>query len=267
MRADAGSSSGGGASSVNLGTGNTADGSYAISIGRLNTASASVGIAIGNSCTGSGSYGFAGGFNNTASGSNSVAMGGSCVASGVGASAIGDTSSAQGNYSTAVGSRAVARWVGSLSHASFRFAADGDAQVTDMILGIITTNATATTLTSDKSASINISAGAGINVPIITAGRAWRFTIDVAARRTDSQGPVAGWVLRGVAHRETTGIAYFPVSATSESWKSASASAWDVGVAIDITDSTNNYLKVYVTGESGATIRWVAHLRLVEVAG
>lgn len=259
------------------GLGNIASGSYAHVEGNASTASGISAHAEGYSCTASGNYSHAEGYactasghyshaensSSTASGTYSHCEGDSGVASADAAHCEGEACIASGYYSHAEGEFAVAARRSQHAKASGRFAAAGDAQFNMFVARSATADASPTLTTFSGSAVATLT-GAGANVLTIPASRAHRFRIDVIARNTAAD-EAAGWEFRGVINRHSTGNARFVGTVEQTAWGDAAAATWDVTLAIDVSNATNNYLTITVTGEAAKAIRWVTTLYSTEV--
>lgn len=233
-------------SAVSGGDSNTATQDYASTGGGyFNTATATyarIGGGYGNNASASYS-GILGGQSNTASGTSSHIVG-------------GDENTANGSYSSASGFRTDARSLYGIEvRASGRFSSSGDAQMSRMVLRIATTNATPTVATADAGA-----AGAA-NQLILRNNMAILVRVMVVARNSSDRASFEGSVLiyRG-ANAASTTIQGSP--SIAQTFGSAGASAWTVGVS---ADTTNGGLAVTVTGAAATNINWVARLDAAEV--
>jgi hypothetical protein len=158
------------------------------------------------------------------------------------------------SYAQASGYYSMAEQYGGFSHASGRFAADGDAQYERVIYRIQTTDDTS-------------------NVEAFLDGSSERFVLDddstyaflmrLVARRTDTNGHNAHYTFEGIAHRNS-GAASTLLDQITKTVIYEDDAAWDTQVT---ADSTNGSLKLGVTGEVGATINWVAVTDFVKVLG
>jgi hypothetical protein len=218
-----------------------------ISGGRRNTASGAASV-------------ISGGQDNTASGTLAMISGGSFgAASGAQSTIGGDNNTASGTYSVVPGGfRGVANQYGMSSYASGRFAADGDAQYSRMIVRTQTIDTTATILTADGGAG---SAATRITIPNNTG---FRFNIMIMARdigSTDSRW----WDFNGGIIKDTTALSTALVgsNAANTGFNSLNAQGW---AATATADTTNGALAITVTGALGVTIRWVAVVNLCRVS-
>lgn len=269
----------GGYGSFASGSGSNASGSYATAMGTTTlasgnqshaegnstTASGSVSHAEGNSTTASGLHSHAEGNGTTASGGYSHAQGASTVASSWYTHAEGAGSTASADLSRAEGDQALANRWAQRSRASGRFAAQGDAQVSQWIARASTTDAVATGLFFYGTAATLT--GNTINVLTLPASRAFTVQIRAAARRTDVQGEMAGFTWTGLVGRDSTGNARIIGTPVTQGWADTPAAGWTLAVSISITDAINNYLQITATGEAAKAIRWVAGIEATEVGG
>lgn len=231
-----------------------------------NLASGDYSHAEGTGNTASGTAAHAEGSGNVASANYTHVSGISSTASASGAHACGSTCTASGQDSRAEGSNAVASRNGQYARSSGAFAVNGDAQFGHSMCRQSTTSATPVTLTSDGSATITLT-GFGTNVLTLPASRAFWFRVEAVARRTDAQGEMAAFVIEGLVGRDSTGSARIIGTPTTASWADSGAAAWTLVATVNTTDSTNNYLQLTATGAAAKTIRWLAQVRVAEVAG
>jgi len=216
-------------------------GSYSTALGQGNIASNNYTFGFGASVTVSGLNASAGGSATTATGSYSRATGIATEATGTGAEAGGNSSSAS-HY----GERAVA---------GGKFAAAGDAQLSDVVWRKSTTTADPTLLTLDGSTD------SATNRMNLAAGNVYLFEIQIVAKRTDVAGSVKSWTSKGTIYNNAGTTAL--VGTTTDAIISDSGVAWTIAVtANDVTDK----IDITVTGGAGATIRWVASARMTKVS-
>lgn len=244
--------------------------------GQSNTASAShAAIAGGIQNTSSGLQSFVGGGTvNVASGSTAVICGGdSNTASGTSAIVLGgfgnnasqnystilggQSNTASQSYTVASGFRSVADTYGMRSHASGRFAANGDAQVQEMVVRAQSTSSAQVELTADAAA------WSTSNTMQVPTDGALAFDILMVARRTDANNECAAWTIRGCIDNNAGTVA-FVGTPTTTSLGDDSAGAWSV--AAD-TEAGSVRLRVLAVGQTGKTINWVAHIRATRVVG
>lgn len=225
-----------------------ARGANSVAIGYLAQATNTKGLALGAAAIASGS--------NSIAISNQYSSG--STASGSGAIAIGTQVTASGAASFAYGMQAIAGFSGKLAYASGSILSDGDAQTGTMVLRRVTTDATATVLTSN-----NLAAGA-TNQVILPNDSTYAFSILVVARRTDADNESAGYKFEGVVDRNGSAATTAIVGTVAKTVLAEDTAAWDVNVT---ADTTNGGLAITVTGEAGKTIRWVATVWTSEVTG
>ena len=191
-----------------------------------------------------------GGSNNTASGANSgVPFGANCVADATYSCAYGYGAQTKGRIAYDVHS----------AGAIFGGGIEGEAQQGRMVLIAGTTNATQTTLTSNGGA-----AAATNQVSMTLRSRACvvKGTIQAFQKTTDD---VSAWEFTAFIKRPFSGSAAMVAACTPALIaQSAGATAW--AVAVD-ADTTNNALRVRVTGEASKTIRWVCSIYDVNEIG
>jgi hypothetical protein len=231
-----------GASSISI-SGNASGGNNCIAIGSTSTASGNQSI-----CIASGQF-------STASGDRSVLIGAAefTNSSGTGSVGIaggGSQHTISGNYSGVLsGSNAAADRYGMHAHSGGAFAANGDAQRARFVLRRKTTNATATELFLDGSAT-------RLTIP---SGKIFAFTINISGVKSD--GSAVAHYLRQYALKNVAGTTtevYAPVTIGTDN-------AAGTAIALSAND-TNDALKVEVTGIAAETWRWVASVDAVEVA-
>jgi hypothetical protein len=268
-------------SAIDGGQQNVASSAYSFVGGGLtNTASASAAVvAGGESNTASGGYSsVGGGISNTASGLwsgvgsglNNIASGGiAYVASGGANTASGDYSFvaggsdnvASGNVSAVIGgvygtTRGIIGYLVTPASNTPIEAKAGVQQAARLVLGVQTTNATATKLRS------NTSSADATNQLILQNNSAIYFKGTVIANVT-AGGDTKSWTFDGQIKRGANAAATTLTGSTvSSPYGDAGASTWAVSLA---ADTTNGGLAVTVTGQASTTIRWVCKLETTEV--
>jgi hypothetical protein len=247
--------------SYSFGNENLSNGVGSYSVGRLNNASGTSSLALG---AGTLSY-------NTASGSRSVAIGDSnnasntlCYAIGYGNTsngfnsfAIGQSSLASGNQSFAIGLNADTQGIyGKYTYANGRFANNGDAQCSKIILRCLSTASTSIAFTNDGlSASTN-------NQVILTNMSAFRFKGSIVVKRPGSLDCAAwdidGLIVRG-ANAGSTTLVSSNVSLVSNipNYNAPTLTA----------DTVNGGLRITSNGSPVPlqVLRWVATIETTEV--
>jgi hypothetical protein len=160
-----------------------------------------------------------------------------------------NTIGASATYATIPGGAyAVAANYGQWAYAGGAFAAPGDAQASLFVLRTTTSDASQTELFLDNATQ-------RMKVPL---GATWTFDILVVGRSTTGQS--AGYTIKGL-------IENFNFTTALVGTPSIAVLAEDVGAwaATVEADDVNNTLVIKVTGSAGATVRWVASVRTVEV--
>lgn len=229
--------------------------------GQSNTASAThatVGGGLGNNATGSYSIAAGGDYNSATGTYSSIYGGNNNAASGSYSTIIGGRlNTASGENSVASGFRALADTYGMRSHASGRFAANGDAQVQEMVVRAQSTSSTQVELTADAAA------WSTSNTMQVPTDGALAFDVLMVARRTDANNECAAWTIRGCIDNNAGTVA-FVGTPTTTSLGDDSAGAWSV--AAD-TETGSVRLRILAVGQTGKTINWVAHIRATRVVG
>jgi hypothetical protein len=219
------------------GQSNTASGLSAfVGGGQSSTASANNSAAVGGSgnLTSGAQAVVAGGQNNTANSTNGAVIGGG----------LGSTRSIVGNFVTSASNTPIQ-------------SATGRQQLATLLLGVQTTDATATVLRSDTNAA------GTTNQVILPNNSAYYFRGSVIANVTGG-GNTKSWTFEGSIKRGANAAATSIVGAVilNTIAQDAGASAWVVAIT---ADTTNGGLAVTVTGQAATTIRWVAKLESTEV--
>lgn len=265
-----------GASSVALGEGNVASGANSVALGTSNTASTNNATVSGgstntasaiNSTVAGGNANTAtvqgatvgGGEVNTASGQDSVVAGGatniaSSQHSSVGGGTINSATTEQGTCVPG-GIQAKASLHAQMAHSAGAFALQGDAQTSELIWRVTTTDATA-----GVEAFLNgVTATKRATVPNNTT---WAFEVICAARRSDGMS-ICFKVDGGI--KNDAGTVALVAAVTTVVTADGTAAALGAANFVVSADDPNNSLKVAVTGQVGQTWRWVARARLIEV--
>lgn len=197
----------------------------------------------------------AGGTSNSATADHSTISGGSSsTASGDYSTVGGGTLNvASGNYSTVPGGRlGAASHYGEVAHASGFFAASGDAQTSELVLRRLTTDATPSELFLD---------GTSLRATIPT-NTTWAFHLHTVARDLNgATAESAAWEVKGVISNDN-GTTSLVAAVTSVTLADDTGGTWVHAVT---ADDLNDSLVVTVTGEAGRNIRWVCHIRTVQV--
>ncbi len=156
--------------------------------------------------------------------------------------------------SIALGDGAQSRLHGSIVQASGVFSHIGDAQVGSYIARGITTNNSTTEIYLD-----------GITKRLlILPNTSVAYTITFIARRTDSfSNEGAVYEIKGGIDRSASLISTRLIGTPSKTVISEDNPTWNVSVS---ADGINGSLKILVKGETSKTVRWVAHIKTVEVS-
>ena len=133
----------------------------------------------------------------------------------------------------------------------------GNAQSALLVLGVQTTDATATVLRS------NSSAASTINQVILPNNSAYFFTGEVVSGVTGG-GNTKGWKIEGVIKRgaNAASTALVGTPTVTSTYADAGASTWVIAVT---ADTTNGGLAVTFTGQASTTIRTVCRLNTTEM--
>jgi hypothetical protein len=159
---------------------------------------------------------------------------------------------AVGNNSTAMGDGAISYAAGAINQSSGVFSARGDAQTGSYIFRTITVNNSWMEMFLD-----------GVSQRlIIPASATVSFTVKIIARRTDSGNEGGIYEIKGGVDKGTFNASIALIGKINKTVVSEDNPIWDVNVD---TDTTTGALRIWVKGENGKTIRWVAHLETVEV--
>lgn len=278
-----------GADSVAIGDTNVASAANSVAIGDTNTASGVGAVALGTGSTASGLKAVVGGGDGcTSSGSKSVVGGGQLcqatgdqsvcaggdanVASGTTSGVLGGTGNAATNLNSAIlggrdnvagadnsaiigGRQGKTLLYGQVAHASGQFASAGDAQTSELIWRVTTTDATANVEAFLDGATATQRA----TVPNNTT---WTFDILVVARRSNGDS-ICFRVVGGIKNDAGTTVL---VAATTETVLADGTGGALTAANIDVdADNANDALRCRVTGIAAQTWRWVFRARLVEV--
>ncbi len=261
-------------STVGGGQNNTASESHsAITGGLSNTASGTA------STVGGGEYNsaeetystVAGGSSNVASGLNSTVAGGlntasgdySTVGGGLSNTASGDYSSVGGganntasdNSTFAIGKRSVADKIGQSTHASGRFAVDGDAQSSHFVLRGVSTSTTAVVLTTDGTGTPSAT-----NQIVLKNNQTYSFHGTIVARQQAQYSNIAAWYFEGIVSRGTSAA---QTAVTSNLNLISNSPAWS-GITVTF-DQTFGGVKFSWVGATTTNIRVVAEVTTAEV--
>jgi hypothetical protein len=252
---------GGGGDAGTAGQRNTSSGDWSAVVGGAKNISSGAGSFIGGgglNSSGLPSWG------NTASGLNSSSVGGQ------GSSATGNYSFVGGGFINAANSTYSAILGGTYgttrsiignavfpAHGNPIAESNGVSQSALLVLGVQTTDATATALRS------NGSAASGTNQVILPNNSAYFFTGEVVSGVTGG-GNTKGWTIEGVIKRGagvgTTALVGTPTVVST--YADVGAATWAIAVT---ADTTNGGLRVTFTGQLATTIRTVCQIRTTEM--
>ena len=249
--------------------------------GTSNTATASlVGIIGGTSNSSSATRAFiGGGQGNVANGTNSAIIGGngnqalslhSAIVGGTSnvtnnsyaAVVGGDTNTANGTHSAVLGGAygttrsIIGNAVLPASNSPINSAA-GVSQSAVLVLGVQTTDATATVLRS------NTSAATTTNQVILPNNSAYTFQGTCIANVTGGS-TTSGWKFEGVIKRGANAASTALVAAVTPTViaQDVAAATWVLAIT---ANTTNGGISVTVTGAAATTIRWVSRIETTEV--
>lgn len=253
------------------------------------TASGDGSIVAGENCEASGNNSIAIGSTNVVSGDNSSAIGDQHTVSGDSAACNGgqlniadaDFTSVGGGFSNGThddystigggrqngtfgsglaeastipgGYRAMADLYGQLAHASGIFSSPGDAQASELIWRIATSNATQTEMFLDGASKRAVMFGFS----------SWAFHGHVIARNTTTDLS-AVWEFKGGIKR-SSGVVSLIGSVTTALVCDDGEGWMLVGNLVVDADSANVSLRLQVTGDATDPVEWVAHARVVQV--
>jgi hypothetical protein len=235
--------------------------------GEANSANANYAAVVGGSSnTASGlSAAVVGGSSNTATTTNCFVAGGNAnSAQAIGSSVLGGAgNTASGSYSTVIGGgygttrSIVGNLVFTASDNPLGAFLSGRIQSAILILARQTTNATATTLTS------NSNAPGFTNQVIMPNNSAYAFQGTCIANVTGG-GNTSGWKFEGVIKRGANEASTTLVAAVTPLViaQDAGAVTWVLAIT---ADTTYGGIKVEVTGAAATTIRWVCKIETTEV--
>lgn len=234
------------------GSENTATSNYSVVVGGLQSSATSsyAGVfgAQGSSATQSYAH-VLGGFQNSSSGSYSVVLNGTnnlanSTVSTVINGAYGTTRSIIGNTVAPASNSPIA-------------SAAGVTQSAILVLGVATTDATATVLRS------NTSAASTTNQVILPNNSAYVFQGTCIANVTGGS-TTSGWKYEGVIKRGANPASTALVAAVTPLViaQDVAAATWVLAIT---ADTTNGGIAVTVTGAAATTIRWVSRIETTEV--
>lgn len=230
-----------GANSVAMGDRAKASSSDAIAIGNVNSSTAFGSISIG--------------INNLASSNAAFACGQGNTASATYSAAVGYYNEAQQAHSFVCGAYGRASVINKFVYGSIFIGGNGAAQYGLVPLVAVTTDATATVLTTSNAAP------GTTNQVILPNNSAYAFTGIVVARQQASGGTAsAAWKIEGLIRRE--GSAATTVLVNSSLTTIDNTPGWTLALS---ADTTNGGLAITATGAAATNIRWVATVQTSEV--
>jgi hypothetical protein len=238
-----------------------ASGSYSFIAGKYNTVSGGSSAAFGEAHNVSGPLCFAGGgYGNTVSsgGGGGCAFGWYNSVSGTASMTIGLNNTADADYSIAAGWYATSRGIAStMQHAGSRRAAVGDRQFRRIPQSTVTSNATATVLTSTGAAE---STGNTWVVPANYSGILHGF---VVARNTANNDTI-GWEVKAMVTRDSTAASVAILgSASVAAVGTADAAMSSCSLAVG-ANTTNGSITLTATGIAATTIAWSGYIHCIE---
>jgi hypothetical protein len=234
------------------GTTNSASGTSTVVCGgsNNNASNSNTVVAGGDSNSASGDTAtVSGGQSNSASGTRSITAGGNTntsngIESAVIGGARGITRSITGNFVTPASSSPITT-------------TQGVSQSARLVLGVATTDATATILRS------NTSAATTTNQVILPNNSAYVFQGTCIANVTGGS-TTSGWKYEGVIKRGANAASTTLVAAVTPIViaQDVAAATWVLAIT---ADTTNGGIAVTVTGAAATTIRWVSKIETTEV--
>lgn len=252
-------------STIAGGQNNTASGANSVvSGGTTNTASAA-NSTVGGGTTNTASAAsatVAGGNGNTSSGQGSFTAGESNVASGTDSESTGSNNTASANYSSAKGLQSLAVLHGQRAIASGRFSAQGDAQISDVIMRNTTAANTTPVLLFLDGASAKL---------VVPTNKSWAVSGMVIGRIPNGVATYGGlsaiWTFTGGIKNLNTTVSLIGASLTIVTAGNTPVfkdTSWPGG-SIAIGLGSANDLQIQVTGTATAIVNWVARISLTEV--
>lgn len=215
----------------------------AVAIGQNAKCNTNSSLSLGYFSNATGSYSVAIGYGATASGGYSIAISGDY------------SSSASATGAVALGTAVVANTIGKYAYSGGLLGGVGSSQTGTFVLGVTTSDTTATVLATNGSA-----AGA-LNQVILPNNSAYAFSGIVVARRRAAFGTEsAAWKVEGLIRREGTAASTTLVNSALTVLDNTPG--WTLALS---ADTTNGGLALTATGSAAASIRWVATLQTSEV--
>lgn len=212
---------------------NVASGANAFLVGQQSTASGAASIALGFNLSSTGTRSLAAGDSCSSTATASMALGQNCVADGAGAVSLGVQANARGI-------------IGTLNFAGSQRAAGGDRNLRRFPQAAVTTNATATTLTTNGAAE------ATTNTWVLPNNSTGVFTGYVVARNTTGNDSIA-WRIEGMVSRDATAATVALIGTPTVTQIASDASMSTCVLAVNV-NTTNGSLRLQFTGLAAATI-------------
>jgi hypothetical protein len=235
-----------GSNSFIAGKYNTVSGVTSAAFGQVNNVSGPLCFAVGSQNTVSSGVGYASAFGNR----NTV--------SGTASMTIGSNNTADASYSIAAGWYATSRGIAStMQHAGSRRAAVGDRQFRRIPQSTVTSNDTATVLTSTGAAE---STGNTWIVPANYSGILHGF---VVARNTANNDTI-GWEIKAMVSSDSTAASVAILgSASVAAVGTADAAMSSCSLAVG-ANTTNGSITLTATGIAATTIAWSGYIHCIE---
>jgi len=226
-----------------------AQGANSVAIGQITKATGTNSIMIGK-------YGHASGLGSVAIDAATNSASGTANASGTFSIVIG-SSAATEQRSVALGHGAKSTTRGKIALSTNTISVQGDTQAGIYILRRVTTDATATALTTEQATTTPST----VNQVILPNNSAYAFHGTIVARQQAADGTAcAAWKVEGLIRREANaGTTVLVNSATTVLDNTPN---W--GMALS-ADTTNGALAITCTGAASTDIRWVATIHTSEV--
>jgi len=165
---------------------------------------------------------------------------------------------ASGSYSAILGGTgAKADKYGQQAFASSPFSVTGDAQASELIWRVITSDATA-------GVEMFLDGSLATMRATIATSFTWGFDIIVTAR--SAAGVCAVWSAKG-GIQNNAGTVSLVAAVTPTMISDGTGGTWGIAANFQVAaDNTNKTLKLSATGVGATIIRWIAHARIVEVS-
>ena len=216
------------------------------------------GIAMGFRAKATQSYAMAFGYSAQATGIGAMCLAldnNGAIASGRGAFAAGQQITASGINSTAMGLGALSALYGKYVYASGFLTARGDSQTGTFSIRALTTNATATDLTTSGYTPD------GTNTIILPNNSVHAFTGVIAARQKASNGTAsAAWKIEGLIRREGSAGTITLIASTVTAI--SNVPGWTLALSANTTAGS---LEIKGTGAAATNILWAGSIETTEI--